>query len=80
MNVEPLYESKNYRKAAQNLFNTVSELICEAGRTVDQNRRRELYLRAMRMSNEAYQLLGKARECTENTSPDNRFGTAKKTL
>jgi len=40
----------------------------DAGQTSDGGRRRKLYLEAMGMSNEAYHLLGKAREISRQSA------------
>jgi hypothetical protein len=62
MNVQQINESKNYRKAARTLLSEVSKLIDEAGKSIDSTERRELYLQAMCISDEAYTLLGKAKK------------------
>lgn len=67
MRVDQLHESKECRKAARNLFNEIGKLMDEAVRTGDLHLRRKIYLQAMRMSDEAYNLLGKARECRSKT-------------
>ena len=67
MDVEKIHESKECRKAARNLFTAVGKLMDEAVRTDDLHRRREIYLQAMSMSDQAYNLLGKARKCRSST-------------
>jgi hypothetical protein len=61
MKDEPCHVSKDYRKAARDLFTAVGKLIEEAIQTGDPRRQRKLYLEAMSMSDKAYNLLGKAR-------------------
>jgi hypothetical protein len=67
MRVEQTYKSAKYRETAQTILNEVSLVVNKAAGTADKVERRELYLKAMRMSNEAYNLLGKARKFDENT-------------
>jgi hypothetical protein len=67
MDIEQTYKSEKCRKTAQNLLTEVSRLVNQAAKTVDNVERRELYLQAMVMSNEAYDLLGKARKISGKT-------------
>ena len=62
MNVEETRNSDKCRKTARNLLTEVSRLVSKAGKTYDSRMRHELYLEAMSMSNEAYNLLGEARK------------------
>ncbi|HEY8559906.1 MAG TPA: hypothetical protein VIL74_05855 [Pyrinomonadaceae bacterium] len=61
MRGEATYKSENCRKTAQILLTEVDKLVSKAGQTTDKNEQRELYLRAMGISNEAYSLLARAR-------------------
>ena len=65
MRVEQTYKSDKYRETARTLLDEVSSVVNKAARTADKVERRELYLKAMRISSEAYNLLGKAREFDE---------------
>jgi hypothetical protein len=77
MNVEQTYKSEKCRKIAQNLFTEVDKLVNQAAKTADSAKRRELYLQAMGMSSEAYELLGKARQIYDKPrSVEKRFRNA----
>ena len=65
MNSKQLSASGEYRKAARNLLTEVSRMMEEAGKISDIQQRHELYLQAMRKSDEAYNLLGKARQARQ---------------
>jgi hypothetical protein len=81
MSIQQAYKFDECRKTAKNLLTSVSRLVDEAGRLADKAERRELYLKAMSMSDEAYRLLGKARRSDENGIPaEKRFGKAKRTV
>lgn len=79
MKVEQLNESKDYRKAARNLLTAVGKLMDEADQTDDSRLRYNFYLKAMSMSDEAYKLLGKAREFTPKTRAGERKSVANRT-
>jgi hypothetical protein len=73
MDIEQAYKSEKCRKTAQNLLTSVSRLVNQAAKTADNVERRELYLQAMSMSNEAYDLLGKARKIYGKTRSDKKI-------
>jgi hypothetical protein len=73
MNARQLYEPNKCRQAARHLLTEVNSLINKAERTTDDSERHKLYLQAMGISQQAYHLLGKAKEINEKT----RFRAAK---